>query len=73
MPPAYNETCANISVAMFAWRMLELTGECEYADVMEQVLYNVMLASTSLDGINYFYTNPLSRYFNQADLKNDSP
>ncbi len=69
---AYNETCANISVAMFAQRMLDLTGECEYADVMERVLYNVMLASTSLDGMKYFYTNPLTRYFNQEDLHNDS-
>lgn len=69
---AYNETCANISVAMFAQRMLELTGDCEYADVMERVLYNVMLASTSLDGTKYFYTNTLTRYFNQEDLHNDS-
>lgn len=59
---AYNETCANISNAMFNWRMLGITGDEKYADEMEQVLYNSMLSSISLDGESYFYTNPLRWY-----------
>ncbi|MCX6618866.1 MAG: glycoside hydrolase family 127 protein, partial [Acidobacteria bacterium] len=30
----YNETCANIANAMFSWRLLLLTAEARYADVM---------------------------------------
>ncbi len=42
---AYNETCANIGNAMWNWRMLQLTGDAKYADVMERVLYNSMLSA----------------------------
>jgi len=58
---AYNETCANIANAMWNWRMLLLTGDAKYADVMERVFYNSMLSAISLDGDHYFYTNPLRR------------
>jgi len=56
---AYNETCANIGNAMWNWRMLRITGEAKYADVMELVLYNSMLSAVSIDGKHFFYTNPL--------------
>ena len=58
---AYNETCANIANAMWNWRMLLLTGEAKYADVMERVFYNSMLSAIGLEGKDYFYTNPLRR------------
>jgi len=58
---AYNETCANIAGAMWAWRMLALTGEAQYAEVMERVLYNSMLSGIGVEGKDYFYTNPLRR------------
>jgi len=41
---AYNETCANIANAMWNWRMLAVTGDARYVDVMELVLYNSMLS-----------------------------
>ena len=56
---AYNETCANIAHAMWALRMLRLTGEVRYADNMELVLYNSLLSGMSLDGMRFRYTNPL--------------
>ena len=37
---AYNETCANLACAMWSWRMLGITAEARYADVVEQVMYN---------------------------------
>ena len=46
----YNETCANIGNAMWNRRMLAMTGEARYADVMELVLYNSMLSGMGLDG-----------------------
>ena len=56
---AYQETCASIGVAMWAQRMLALTGNGHYADLMEQSLYNGFLAGVSLDGDTFFYDNPL--------------
>ncbi len=56
---AYNETCANVTHAMFNWRMLGIMGESKYADIMELVLYNSALSGIGLAGKDYFYTNPL--------------
>jgi len=58
---AYNETCANIGHAMFSRRLLALTGDARYGDMVERVLFNSMLSALSLDGKRFFYTNPLER------------
>lgn len=68
----YNETCANIAGAMWSWRMLLLTGEARYADVMETVLYNSMLSAMSLDGERFCYCNPLERRHGAPLEKNDT-
>lgn len=57
---AYAETCAGIANTMWAWRMLQLEGNPEYADVMERALYNAVLPGISLAGDAYFYVNPLA-------------
>ncbi|OQP38801.1 ATP-binding protein [Niastella yeongjuensis] len=57
---AHNETCANIGNLLWNWRMLLLSGDAKYADVMELELYNGILSGISLDGNDFFYTNPLS-------------
>jgi uncharacterized protein len=61
LPPdrAYCETCAAIGVIMWSWRLLLATGDCRYADVIERVLFNGFIVSTSLDGGTSFYVNPL--------------
>jgi DUF1680 family protein len=69
---AYNETCANIGNGMWNKRMLELTGEAKYADVMEQVLYNSALSAMDVDGTRFCYTNPLARSEFTPMLSNDS-
>jgi DUF1680 family protein len=56
---SYCETCAAIASIMFSWRMLMITGESKYADLVERTLYNGFLAGLSLDGQRYIYTNPL--------------
>ena len=56
---AHNESCANIGMILWSERMLALTGDARYADVIEQISFNSLLASVSLDGEEYFYTNPL--------------
>ncbi|MFN3652647.1 MAG: glycoside hydrolase family 127 protein [Armatimonadota bacterium] len=57
---AYAESCAAIGSFMWNWRMLLLTGEARFADLMENALYNGMLPGLSLDGELYFYQNPLA-------------
>lgn len=57
---AHNETCANIGNLIWNWRMLLLTGDAKYADVMELALYNSVLSGISLNGKNFLYTNPLA-------------
>ena len=71
---AYNETCSNIGNAMWNWRMLALSGDARYADLMERVLYNSMLSATDLEQRRYFYTNPLARAGRDVPLlSNDTP
>jgi DUF1680 family protein len=57
---AYAESCAAIGSVMWNWRMLQLTADAKYADLIENTLYNAILPSFSLDGELYFYQNPLA-------------
>jgi DUF1680 family protein len=57
---AYAETCAAIANVMWNWRMLLISGEGRFADLMELALYNGFLSGISLDGEEYFYVNPLA-------------
>ena len=56
---AYSETCAAIGLAFFANRMLKLENDSIYADIIEKIIYNGFMSSTSLDGKAFFYENPL--------------
>lgn len=55
----YAETCASIGLIFFAQRMLKISPDARYADVMERALYNNVLGSMAQDGKHYFYVNPL--------------
>jgi DUF1680 family protein len=61
---AYNESCATVGFALWNWRMLSITADARFADVLELALYNGVLAAISLDGQKFFYTNPLRRVDN---------
>lgn len=61
----YCETCAAIGSVMWNWRMLLITGESRFADVIERSLYNAIACSPALDGKHYFYVNPLMLRSNQ--------
>ena len=54
------ETCEAIGNAAWNWRMLALTGDASYADLMERTLYNGFLAHVSVDGGKFHYMCPLS-------------
>jgi len=57
---AHDETCANIGNMLWNWRMLQITAEEKYADVLERTLYNSVLSGISLDGKTFLYANPLA-------------
>ena len=56
---AYCETCASVGMVMWNQRMNMLTGESQYADILEKSMYNGALAGVSLSGDRFFYVNPL--------------
>lgn len=56
---AYGESCAAIGNMMWQWRMLAVSGEARFADVMERALYNGINSGMSLSGMLYCYRNPL--------------
>jgi len=56
---SYCETCAAIAGVYWNQRMFLLHGESKYADVLERILYNALIAGISLDGNHFFYPNPM--------------
>jgi hypothetical protein len=56
---AYTETCASVGNALWQHRLFLLHGESKYADVLERVMYNGLISGVSLDGMAFFYQNPL--------------
>ena len=57
---AYAETCAAIANVMWNFRLLAVTGDARYADVLERALYNGVNSGMSLSGNMYCYRNPLA-------------
>ena len=57
---AYAETCAAVANVMWNFRMLALTGDARYTDVLERALYNGVNSGMSLTGTLYCYRNPLA-------------
>ena len=57
---AYAETCAAVGLVFWAHRMLLMTGDSAYADVMERALYNGAVSGISMQGDRFFYENPLA-------------
>lgn len=56
---AYAETCAACGLVFWGHRLLEMTGNGEYAETIERALYNGVISGISLDGKGFFYDNPL--------------
>jgi len=56
---AYTETCAAIGNALWQQRLFLLHGDAKYVDVLERVMYNGLISGVSLDGMSFFYQNPL--------------
>ncbi|MFB5760199.1 glycoside hydrolase family 127 protein [Paenibacillus medicaginis] len=65
----YCETCASVGLVFWANRMLRLTPDRKYADVLERALYNGTISGMDLDGKRFFYVNPLEVNPFQASRK----
>ena len=55
----YGETCASIGLVFFAQRMLEISPDRKYADLIEKLIYNGTISGMSAKGTEFFYVNPL--------------
>ncbi len=66
---AYQETCASIGLALWNHRMLKLTGDGHYGDLMELTLYNTLGGGVSLAGKSFCYVSPL---YSQGDFQRSS-
>lgn len=69
----YNETCAAISLAMFAGALQEIECNSVYGDIIERIIYNGFISGVSLDGSKFFYTNPLEIDIKKHDRFNWMP
>jgi hypothetical protein len=56
---AYCESCAGCGLSFWAEQMHRLHADAHYVDVQERVLYNNVLGSVALGGVNFYYQNPL--------------
>jgi hypothetical protein len=55
----YCESCAGCGLSFWAESMHRRTGHGHFMDVQERVLYNNILGSVELSGVNFYYQNPL--------------
>ena len=58
----YNETCGQIGVFMWGYRMLVNQPDASFADLMEREMFNGILPCLGLDGRTWFYRAVLRRY-----------
>ncbi|RAK08162.1 hypothetical protein C8C77_11068 [Halanaerobium saccharolyticum] len=57
---AYAESCAAVGSIMWNYRLLKMTGDAKFANLMERTLYNGLLSGVGLSGDKFFYVNPLA-------------
>ena len=55
----YSESCAAIGFILFAHAMQKNEFSVQYAHLIERIMYNGLLSSTSIDGKAFFYENSL--------------
>ena len=56
---AYAETCAAIANVFWNQRLFALDPDIRYMDLLEWSLYNGAMPGVALDGMTFFYNNPL--------------
>ncbi len=64
---AYTESCAALGLELFALSLQQTELDHRFGDLIEKIMYNNMLSSTSLDGKAFFYENPLEIHLDDID------
>jgi len=54
-----SENCAQVSWSQLCIQLLHLTGEAKYADTLERIVYNQLLAAQKPSGEELCYFSPL--------------
>lgn len=67
---AYSESCAALGMQLFALSLQQTALDHRFADVIERIMYNNMLSSTSIDGKAFFYENELEIHL--ADVNKET-
>ena len=57
---AVSENCAQVTWLQLSAQLLRITGEAKYADTLERIVYNHLLASQKPDGRSLCYFTPLA-------------
>ena len=70
---AYAESCCAIAFIMFAMRMRRIEQSAKYGGLIEHIMYNNLLSSTSLSGTAFFYENPLEIAMEEYDRMHSYP
>lgn len=69
---AYSESCASIGLLLFALSMQKSELNAEYGAIIEKIMYNGLLSSTSLDGKSFFYENPMEIHLASVNRETSS-
>jgi DUF1680 family protein len=55
----HQETCATVEWLLFTAQLYQVTGRVRYMQMMEQAIYNALLAAQSREGMSWMYFLPL--------------
>ncbi|MBR6534977.1 MAG: glycoside hydrolase family 127 protein [Clostridia bacterium] len=64
---AYTESCAAIALLLFCLSLQNKRLDARYGAVIERIMYNNLLSSTSADGTAFFYENPLEIHMHSLE------
>ena len=56
---SYSETCASCALLFYSDALNNWTKDGLYSNVSETAMYNAILGSKEIDGVNWYYRNPL--------------
>jgi DUF1680 family protein len=64
---AYCESCSGCGEIFFQWKLNLTYHDASFADLYEETVYNALLGGLSMDGLTFYYPNPLdARYLRDS-------
>ncbi|HKO14628.1 MAG TPA: beta-L-arabinofuranosidase domain-containing protein, partial [Gemmatimonadaceae bacterium] len=56
---SYCESCSGCGEIFFQWKLNLTYHDASFADLYEETIYNALLGGLSMDGLTFYYPNPL--------------